>query len=49
MLCHLHVSRVAEHGPAVGVGVPGLLVDLEGAGGGDHLDPARDLAQCGDY
>ena len=50
MICHLHVIRVAEHSPAVGVG---LLVDLEGAGGGDHLDQgldqARDLAQCRDY
>ena len=41
----LHVARIWKDSFAVGIGVPGLFVDLEGTLGGHHLYPTRHLRE----
>merc|ERR1719369_1664662 len=40
----LHIAWVRQHCLTVRIGIPSLLVYLKRASGGDHLDPAWDLA-----
>merc|ERR1719348_1143651 len=41
----LHIAWVRQHCFTIRVSVPSLLVYLKRASGGDHLDPAWDLAR----